>query len=220
MRQRGLANPDGFIDAASISLTDSVFTEVFTTSPLILNPFNDELPVLKAERPIPITDLDPPPGPGVGQQNSLGNETHQLWTSDIGLPDPLFYRFKWEVATHDWTSSQVMPIDSNGKPTQSFDAQGNTFPAGTVRTLPSSVVWTHNGTVPGPMINAEYGQPNLVRFENHIHENPQNLDSQDFGAPDGSVLIHLHNGHTAPESDGNPHYAAIAGPKNRGWPPG
>ncbi|HEY1571179.1 MAG TPA: multicopper oxidase domain-containing protein [Pseudonocardiaceae bacterium] len=220
MRQRGLANPDGFIDAASISLTDSVFTEVFTTSPLILNPFNDALPVLKAERPIPISELDPPPGPGVGQQNSLGNETHQLWSSDIGFPDPLFYRFKWEVATHDWTSSQVMPIDKNGKPTQSFDAQGNTIPAGTVRTLPSSVVWTHNGTVPGPMINAEYGQPNLVRFENHIHENPQNLDSQDFGAPDGSVLIHLHNGHTAPESDGNPHYASIAGPKNRGWPPG
>jgi FtsP/CotA-like multicopper oxidase with cupredoxin domain len=34
------------------------------------------------------------------------------------------------------------------------------------------------------------------------------------------VLIHLHNGHTAPESDGNPHYASTAGPKNRGFPPG
>ncbi|HKN97086.1 MAG TPA: hypothetical protein VJX10_08230, partial [Pseudonocardiaceae bacterium] len=99
MRQRGLANPDGLVDAASISLTDSVFTEVFTTSPLILNPFNDPLPVLKAERPIPVSELDPPPGPGVGQQNSFRNETHQIWTSDIGLPDPLFYRFKWEVAT-------------------------------------------------------------------------------------------------------------------------
>ena len=29
----------------------------------------------------------------------------------------------------------------------------------------------------------------------------------DFGAPNYSFLTHLHNGHTAPESDGNPHYA-------------
>ncbi|GLY69016.1 multicopper oxidase family protein [Amycolatopsis taiwanensis] len=220
LRERGLANPDGMIDAASIQLTDATFTEVFPTSPLILNPFTDLLLVQKAEAPIPVTDLDPPPGPGIGQQNSFGNETHQLWTSDIGFPDPIFYRHKWELATHSFTSSQVLPIDDNGKPTQSFDAQGHTFPAGTVRTLPDSVIFSHNGQMPGPLINAEYGKPVLVRFENHLTENPQNLDTQDFGAPDFSALIHLHNGHTAPESDGNPHYAMTAGPKHRGFPPG
>jgi hypothetical protein len=31
------------------------------------------------------------------------------------------------------------------------------------------------------MINAEYGKPVLVRFENHLDENPLNLDRQDFG---------------------------------------
>src|ERR1700743_41995 len=157
MRQQGLANADGMVDAASISLTDSVYTEVFTTSPLILNPFNDPLNVQKALAPIPVSDLDPPPGPGVGQQNSFGNETHQLWTSDIGLPDPIFYRRKWESNVHAFTSSQVMPIDTNGKPTQSFDAQGNTFPAGTVRTLPSAVIWGHNGQLPGPGFNVDAG---------------------------------------------------------------
>ena len=63
------------------------------------------------------------------------------------------------------------------------------------------------------MINAEYGKPVLVRFENHLDENPLSLDRQDFGAPDWSFLTHLHNAHTAPESDGNPHYSMTYGPQ-------
>ncbi len=66
------------------------------------------------------------------------------------------------------------------------------------------------------MINAEYGKPALVRFENPLDENPLGLDRQDFGSPDWSFLTHLHNGHTAPESDGNPHYAMLSGPQHRG----
>ena len=63
-----------------------------------------------------------------------------------------------------------------------------------MRTLPPSTIYGFNGTFPGPMINAEYGKPALVRFENHLDENPLNLDRQDFGAPDWSFLTHLHNG--------------------------
>ena len=57
----------------------------------------------------------------------------------------------------------------------------------------------------------------IVRFENHLDENPLNLDRQDFGSPDYSALIHLHNGHTAPESDGNPHYSMRFGPLHEGY---
>jgi FtsP/CotA-like multicopper oxidase with cupredoxin domain len=60
------------------------------------------------------------------------------------------------------------------------------------------------------MINAEYGKPCLVRFENHLDENPLNLDRGDFGAPDWTFLTHLHNAHTAAESDGNPHHKMSA----------
>ena len=74
------------------------------------------------------------------------------------------------------------------------------------RRLPASTIYGFNGQFPGPMIKARYGQPALVRIENHLHENPLNLDRQDFGAPDLSFITHLHNGHTAPESDGNPHF--------------
>jgi hypothetical protein len=118
-------------------------------------------------------------------------------------PAPIVYKFDLLVRTHSFTSSQVLPIGKGGKNAPSFDAAGNTYPAGTVRSLPPSTIYGFNGQFPGPMINAEYGKPVLVRFENHLDENPLNLDRQDFGSPDFSFLTHLHNAHTAPESDGN-----------------
>ena len=113
----------------------------------------------------------------------------------------------------------MLPIDAHGPADgRRSTPTGKTYPAGTVRTLPPSTIYGFNGTFPGPRINAEYGKPVLVRFENHLDENPLNLDRQDFGSPDWSFLTHLHNGHTAPESDGNPHYSMRFGPKYQGYP--
>ena len=54
-----------------------------------------------------------------------------------------------------------------------------------------------------------------MRFENHLGDD-NGYDRQDFGAPNYSFLTHLHNGHTAPESDGQPHYGAYRfGPLGR-----
>ncbi len=210
-------------NAISTAKAGGPYTEVYPTSPLIITPFVDALPIPKALAPVPSSVYSTwasPPGPGVGKQNSLGNERHQIWPSSLGLPDPIVYQIKLQVNTHDFTSSQVLPIDSLGKPTISFDAAGNSFPAGTVRSLPSSTIYGFNGVFPGPRINNEYGKPTLVRFENHLDENPLNLDRQDFGAPDYSFLTHLHNAHTAPESDGNPNYTMNYGPKSHGYLPG
>ena len=218
---RGLLSKDGLFNATSIALADSLYDEVFPTSPLILTPFTDPLLIPPAATPLTpaeVAALPLPPGPGIGQQNSFRNETHQLWPDAIGFPDPIVYKFDLLVRTHSFTSSQVMPIDKDGKNAKSFDATGNTYPAGTVRTLPPSTIYGFNGTFPGPRINAEYGKPVLVRFENHLDENPLNLDRQDFGSPDYSFLTHLHNGHTAPESDGNPHYSFLFGPRAKGYP--
>ena len=87
-----------------------------------------------------------------------------------------------KVGEHWFTTSQVLPIDKDGKPTGSFDASGKRVPAGP-RPLPASTIYGFNGTFPGPMINAEYGQPALVRFVNKLDENEKNLDRQDFGSP-------------------------------------
>jgi len=224
LAQKGLLSADGAFAATSTALGDNLFyIEAFPTSPLILTPFSDPLVIPKALAPVPKSEYSSwakPPGPGQGQQNSLGNQQHQIWSSDIGCPDPVVYKIEHLVATHAFTTSQVLPIDSNGKPAVSFDASGKTVAAGTKRTLPFSTIYGFNGTFPGPMINAEYGKPALVRFINRLDENPLDLDRQDFGAPDLSALIHLHNGHTAPESDGNPHYTMRYGPQHHGFRPG
>ena len=210
LARRGMLSPDGAFGATSVALGDGMFfTEVFPTSPLILHPFTDPLIVPKALAPVPtsvVSSWAEPPGRGPGQQNSLHTETHQKWSSDIGSPDPLVYLIELKVAPHSFTTSQVLPIDAKGKPAVSFDAAGKPMAKGQVRTLPASTIYGFNGTFPGSRINAEYGQPNLVRFMNRLDENPYGLDRQDYGAPDKSFLTHLHNGHTAPESDGNPHH--------------
>ena len=117
---RGFLNPNGVLAAASQAVADSLYIEVFPVSPLILNPFNDPMLIPQALKPLSpaqVAALDPPPGPGVGQQNSFGNETHQLWVDAIGFPDPIVYDIKVQVAQHSFTSSQVLPIDAHGQPT-------------------------------------------------------------------------------------------------------
>ena len=223
LENRGLLSPNGVFEGASIAFADSIYTEAFPTSPLIMSPFSDELRIPTALAPEPsssYTGWAQPPGPGNGQQNSLGNERHQIWGNKFGYPDPIVYKIDIEVGAHSFTSSPVMPIDATGQPTVSFDASGQTYPAGTERYLPPSTIYGFNGSFPGPRINAEYGKPVIVRFVNRLDENPDGLDRQDFGSPDWSALIHLHNGHTAPESDGNPHYSMKYGPKHHGYLPG
>jgi FtsP/CotA-like multicopper oxidase with cupredoxin domain len=223
LARKGLLSADGAFAASSTKLGDLLFyTEAFPTSPLILKPFTDALPIPKALAPCTKQDYSSwakTPGPGVGQQNSLVNERHQMWPNQIGCPDPIVYKIDVLLRAHAFTTSKVLPIDASGRPTVSFDEKGTSYAAGKERTLPPSTIYGFNGTFPGPMINAEYGKPVLVRFENHLDENPLNLDRQDFGSPDWSFLTHLHNGHTAPESDGNPHYSVTYGPKRLGYLP-
>jgi FtsP/CotA-like multicopper oxidase with cupredoxin domain len=223
LADRGLLSPDGAFAAVSTALGDVLYTEAFPTSPLILQPFRDVLPVPQALRPQAqsvFSTWSDPPGPGGGQQNSLRNDRHQIWPSAIGYPDPIVYQIDLLVRGHSFTTSKVLPINARGRPTISFDSNGRTFAAGTTRRLPLSAIYGFNGKFPGPRINAEYGKPVMIRFRNLLDQNPLGLDRQDFGDPDLCFLTHLHNGHTAPESDGNPHYAMVGGPRRPGYEPG
>jgi FtsP/CotA-like multicopper oxidase with cupredoxin domain len=180
--------------------------EANPTSPLILQPFTEALPVPKAARPIDpsvVATWRNRPGSGVGQQDSAGG-THQLYPGQgvvANYPQPKVYQNKVQVSPTSISSSPVRTLVGY------TDPKGKIISAGTVvAKLPESCGYTFNGGFPGPMINAEYGKPIIVRFENHLDENPYNMDRGDFGAPDYTFLTHLHNGHTAPESDGNPHH--------------
>jgi len=55
-------------------------------------------------------------------------------------------------------------------------------------------------STPGPTYHARYGDPALVRLMNDLP--PVGQANVNFALP--STTVHLHNGHTASESDGNP----------------
>ncbi len=213
------AGADGGSTSSGGTCTGLSAIEAFPTSPLILNPFTDPLVVPKAASPCTDADVSSwanQPGYGTGQQDCDGG-THQLWPGTAGTcvanypSKPIIYHNKLQVAPHSFSSSPVRTLVSYR------DAKGKLIPAGTVvAKLPDSTIYGFNGTFPGPMINAEYGKPVCIRFENQLDQNPYNLDRQDFGAPDWAFLTHLHNAHTAPECDGNPHHKPGAY-KPGGW---
>ena len=65
--------------------------------------------------------------------------------------------------------------------------------------LPPSTIWGFDGMPMGYTYHARYGEPFLVRYHNDL---PAAGDGTGFGKPE--TTIHLHNAHTASESDGFP----------------
>jgi len=61
--------------------------------------------------------------------------------------------------------------------------------------IPPTYCWGYNGIYPGPTFLNVYGVPVVVRFHN-------NLPVNNIGFGDNNHTTHLHNGHTASESDG------------------
>src|SRR3954462_3375463 len=209
--------------------------DVMPTSPLILSPFGDDhlLPIPQAMRPVPESvwkSWPDAPGPDKPQDHVLGEVTdpavldqfatkygwkpgtHQVWPGRGATKDfpwlsktPLVYELPVRVGRHSWTDSQVEAIDVTGAP-----VAANGQAAGVAQDLPPSTIYGFNGAFPGARINAEYGRPVILRLKNELDALPdgmQEADRQDFGAPNHAFLTHLHNGHTQPESDGQPHYS-------------
>jgi FtsP/CotA-like multicopper oxidase with cupredoxin domain len=255
-RAWGSSCPPGFIDQSPFDIAlattgAGVGGEAFPTSPFILNPFTDPLPIPQALQP-GYRQTDGTLTPGAtnswtvrssafgsnvvmtpqstpGYQDAMGKRgrsttdpttgktyvlpdagTHQLWPGQSGTvvskyPQPILYHIRLQVREAQFTTSPVVPIDNNGN-IISLPAGVTAAAYGSGYLLPRSTIYGFNGTFPGPMINIEYGKPVNVRFENDLDLNPYCLDRQDFGAPDWAFLTHLHNGHTAPESDGQPHH--------------
>jgi FtsP/CotA-like multicopper oxidase with cupredoxin domain len=188
-----------------------LYSELFPTSPLILEPFTQELPNPEAMKPSNPNDWVAPQGatnwarPSRYQQD-CDFTPHQLWPSDIPLkkgtyPEPLYYRIKLQLGQHRFTTSKVLPIAADGT-VVSNPFTGQQGP----QALPPSTIYGFNGTFPGPLIYARYEQPSCLRFENELDKNPLSLERNDFGSPEWGFLTHLHNGHTACESDGNPNH--------------
>jgi FtsP/CotA-like multicopper oxidase with cupredoxin domain len=224
-----------------VAAAAQTYIEVFPTSPLILNPFTDPLPIPNAARPVPNglksdywnalpgrTKTLPAPAPVTGGLQDANGAVHQLGPEKVQykgkrLPDPYVYHVRLETGTHKFTSSKVLPISSLGQPSFAF-VNGAQVPAAARPggfDLPASIITGFNADLtgkpvsfPGPRINAAYGQPVILRFENQMGVTAKNFDPKtlsDYGSPEMGFLTHLHNGHTACESDGQPHYRANQG---------
>src|SRR5262245_10670535 len=61
--------------------------------------------------------------------------------------------------------------------------------------LKPTYIWGFNGRYPAPTVLNAYGHPTLVRFKN-------NLPAMTTSIGRNEITVHLHNGHTASESDG------------------
>jgi FtsP/CotA-like multicopper oxidase with cupredoxin domain len=62
-----------------------------------------------------------------------------------------------------------------------------------------STIWGFDGKYPGATVDMRYGEPVVLRIHNGLPPLNQHFD---FGIP--QTINHLHNFHTAPESDGCP----------------
>ncbi|WP_371926101.1 multicopper oxidase family protein [Pseudomonas sp. LPB0260] len=150
-------------------------------------PWQVELPL--AYTPLPPVPLDPPP---MRQANSAAGEAgraaHQRWDV-LYLRGREFPPVHYEISAEENTAWVFNPA----YPPQriwgfAFDGQA--------------------ATSPGPTIVARYGQPTILRIRNRLPR-----EHKGFGTPE--ISTHLHNAHTASESDGFPgdYYSAFkAGP--------
>jgi len=194
--------------------------EAIPLSPIILNAFQEALPVPSALAPVrDFTGWSV--YPNKYQQNSDGGDhIHQLWCDELGLAAPNVYRIGLQVAPHRVTDGPVQYlkfadgtpgtvnelIDTDGTgPGRAvvFDGSPVNLPYTAMTAFSGTPGIPNSGTFPGPMINSEYGKPNLIRFVNQLDQDA-GMDLQDFGDPERGFLTHLHNAHTACESDGNP----------------
>jgi FtsP/CotA-like multicopper oxidase with cupredoxin domain len=196
------------------SCTGLAANELMPLSPLVLSPFTVPLanPFLAPASPATAAEIAAgvnPNLPVAGLQDSLGH-AHQAWPGNLStsiptlhkMPQPVVYKATMRVGQHLYHAGPVRTLVPHR------NTSGSLVPAGTVipRLNPTTIYGFNGGFYGAVTIFAEYGKPILFRIENRLDLNPRNLDRGDFGSPERGFLTHLHNGHTAAESDGNPHH--------------
>jgi FtsP/CotA-like multicopper oxidase with cupredoxin domain len=160
--------------------TGLVFPDTFEPS-IIARPsppveaFTAPLHVMRIADPINPATLDPAPEP----------ERHQRYDE---FEPQKFYReviseFQWK---YHWAAPYGDGVEGN------IGRMGNPDIG--------SWSWGFNGQVPGETYHAHYGEPIFLRRENDLPD--VGFANVDFAL--SSVTIHLHNAHTASESDGIP----------------
>ena len=151
-----------------------------------ISPFVEPLPILPVLPQRPVTDLDPAPA----------NSPNRAINPITGLP------FEGRTEVHQ--SQDLFPPQVYFATRMAANPNVIVHPA-----LPAQTFWGFNlggddfntdpAISPGPVIVTRYGTPAIVRRFNQLPPANQNGG---FGVPE--VSTHLHNFHSAPDSDGGP----------------
>ena len=149
-------------------------------------PFKAELFIPPVLEPQPLDALEPPADP----------RAHQLWGTTLYGAWDLMPRDSHTVRQREfrWPYHPDPPYDQG---TVSWGWAGPDGWSLGERLADDSAV---TSMTPGPVIHARYGRSVVVRQINELP--PVGASQATFALP--STTIHLHNGHTASESDGNP----------------
>ena len=149
-------------------------------------PFKAELFIPPVLEPQPLDALEPPADP----------RAHQLWGTTLYGAWDLTPRDSHTVRQREfrWPYHPDPPYDQG---TVSWGWAGPDGWSLGERLADDSAV---TSMTPGPVIHARYGRSVVVRQINELP--PVGASQATFALP--STTIHLHNGHTASESDGNP----------------
>ncbi|WP_421279699.1 multicopper oxidase family protein [Aeromonas taiwanensis] len=134
----------------------------------------------------------------IGRLVEAGREPHQLWEYFNSKYNLMDYTYEiYAVQFDEWTYNEAYPKQRHwGYQADPDVAKLNQYDLLKYKIMPSVVV------------AAKYGQPIICRIHNNLP-----LDHDGFGTPE--ISTHLHNLHTASESDGYPgdYYSEeIAGP--------
>lgn len=114
------------------------------------------------------------------------------WRDELPIPPRLGAGgYSYNPADHQWCDRY--PAQSAQCYELRIREHGHSFH----KDLPQSMVWSFNGTFGGPVLDVRYGQPFCLYIENDLP-----ADHVGYGNPE--TTSHLHNFHTATESDGGP----------------
>jgi FtsP/CotA-like multicopper oxidase with cupredoxin domain len=110
-----------------------------------------------------------------GADNTTGNAVVEVYVLPTPFTVPL----------------PILPVLAPTSSDATADYYDITMQVGTKEILPGKLttIWGYNGIYPGPTIKARSGRTAVVRQVNNLQE---------------SMSVHLHGGHTPPDSDGHP----------------
>ena len=198
------------------------YMEIFPTSPLILYPFKDPLPIPKALAPVPCRGRrwSDPPGPGIGQQTNAAQRAPPDLDQRHRVPRTRSST-RSSAGQHPLVHVVAGAADQLARAAdESVRRSRQDVPGGHGADAAAEHDLRVQRHVPGADDQCRVRPAGAGALREPPRREPLNLDRQDFGSPDCSFLTHLHNAHTAPESDGNPHYSMIVRPAHEGTSPG